>query len=47
MNPMETKVYLDLLNQGFVTDKSTYYTDGANDPSGTTAATMERSPHMQ
>ena len=46
-NPMETKVYLDLLNQGFVADKSTYYTDGANDPSGTIAATMERLPHMQ
>lgn len=46
-NPMETKVYLDLLNQGFVADKSTYYTDGANDPFGTIAATMERLPQMQ
>ena len=41
-NSKEAKEYLDLLSHGFVTDESTYYTDGAKNPSGTTAATMER-----
>ena len=46
-NSREAKEYLDLQSHGFVTDESTYYTDGAKNPSGTTAATMERAPANQ